>query len=175
MKEEKDVIKKETPVPFDGFIDVVAPEIDGSYKTYREKLYLSDSEAKDFMGDNDLNKYWRTGRVFHLYKGEFGSLLPDTALEKETCDKVFAKFPGILIFRHPFQSLYTLLIPKEYSSLEKDKTGEYANRLIHCDARSIVFGAGDGGAFTAKSFTNKAKKILTNIVKTNADDFLNDI
>jgi hypothetical protein len=157
---------------FDGFIEIVEPTIEGTYAKRMEKFYLSDEEAEKFMGDVDLNIYWRGGKVPVIYKGEYGNILKDDAPEKINCDKIFAKFPGILLFRHPFQALYTLLIPKKYSDLEKDANGEYANRIIFCDARSIVFGAAEGGMYTEKNFKNKAKKILEHLVKTNSDTYI---
>ena len=172
MKEE--TITKPSVKEFDGYIDIVSPNIDGTYNTVREKFYLSDSEVAEFMGDHDPMLYWRLGRVPVMYKKEFGNLLGDDTLEKQTCDKVFKKFPGILLFRHPYQSLYTLLIPKEFSSLEKNGRLDYENRVIFCDSRSIVFGASEGGSFTEKNFTRKAKLILQNLVRTNADDYLED-
>lgn len=160
---------------FDGVIEILEPQLDGSYTKRKEKFYLSDDEVKEFMGDADPSTYWRLGRVPVAYKKEFGNLLKADAQEKIVCDKVFAKFPGILLFRHPFQALYTLLVPKKYSSIEKDNEGEYVNRLLFCDARSIVFGANDGGAYSDKNFTRKANLILKNLVRTNSDDYISEL
>lgn len=171
MKEETTKATSK-PTQFDGFIDITEPQVDGSYVTRREKYYLSDEEVKKFFGDNDLATYWREGKIPVIYKSEYGNLLQDDAPEKVNCDKIFAKFPGIILFRHPFQSLYTLLIPKKFSNLEKDTNGDYASRVMFCDARSIVFGAQDGGMYTEKNFAKKAKVILQHLIKTNSDSYL---
>ena len=54
---------KQTKPFFDGYIDILDPNIDGTYSTRREKFYLSDTETEEFMGGNDPFKYWRQGRA----------------------------------------------------------------------------------------------------------------
>jgi hypothetical protein len=178
----KDTILKDTETTkatskhaqFDGIIEITEPQPDGTYTKRTEKYYLSDEEVKKFFGDNDLDTYWRDGRIPVIYKAEYGNLLPEDAPERVNCDKIFAKFPGVLIFRHPFQALYTLLIPKKYSNLEKNDKGDYSSRVMFCDARSIVFGATEGGMYTDKNFRNKAKKILEHLTRTNSDTYIAD-
>lgn len=152
---------------YDGYEDLIEPQIDGTYKTTpRVKLYLSDEEVKKFMGDHDPNKYFREGKVPVYFPKATGTLLPQDRIEVAVKNDVFQKFPDVLLFKHDLTNIYTLLIPKVLTEHEFHN-GDFASRLIRYDTRSIVFNGGPGrpSSFEADYFKKQASKVITHLQK----------
>jgi len=145
-KDIKEVIAEEVPTvkEYDGYEDLVEPHIDGTYKTTRVKLYLSDSEVKKLLGDIDPSKYFRLGKIPNHIPKSLGTLLPDDRMETIVKNDVFSQFPDVLMFKHDLSNIYTLLIPKVISDFELNKDGDYTDRLVQFDTRSIAFNGGNG-------------------------------
>lgn len=164
---EPELTKVDTPAlkpEYDGFEDLVEPQIDGTYKTTRTKLYLSDSEVKKFMGDNDPAKYFRLGKVPKFMPKSIGSILPEDRMEVIAQKDIFSKFPEVLMFKHDLTNLYTLLIPKVITEHELSD-GEFASRLVQYDTRSIPFngGANRPSSFEVDFFKKESAKILKHL------------
>lgn len=162
MKETKEIVEE-----FDGREDLVEPLIDGTYKTTKGvKLWLSTSEVKKFMGEHDPNKYFRDGKVPVYMPKSIGSILPEDRVESIIKTDVFSKFPEVLMFKHDLTNIYTLLIPKVITEHEVTN-GDFTDRLIRYDTRSIVFTGGQGrpSSFEADYFKKQASKIITQLSK----------
>lgn len=165
MKEKEPKIISEEPVKekveYDGYEDLIEPTETGAYKTTRTKLYLSTSEVKKFMGENDPAKYFRDGKVPVFAPKSFGTLLPDDRTETQVKNDVFSKYPETLLFKHDLTNIYTLLIPKILTEHEFSN-GDFTDRLVRYDTRSIVFTGGQGrpSSFEADYFKNQSAKII---------------
>jgi len=172
MKEDKTKETVPEVVPeFDGREDLVEPQIDGSYKTTKGvKLWLSTSEVKKFMGDNDPSKYFREGKVPVYVPKAFGTILPEDRTEVQVMKEVFRQFPDILMFKHDLTNIYTMLIPKVLTEHEF-QDGEFTSRLIRYDTRSIPFNGGPGrpSGFESDFFKKEASKILVHLKKASED------
>lgn len=166
MKENKEIKTiDETPVvEYDGWEDVVEPTEAGPYKTERRKVFLSTAEVKKFMGDHDPNIYFRDGKVPVYIPKALGTLLPDDRTETIVKNEVFTKYPEVLLFKHDLTNIYTLLIPKRLTEHEF-ANGDFVNRLIRYDTRSVVFtgGAGRPSSFETDYFKKQAAKILKHL------------
>lgn len=137
-------IKVEVPVvEYDGYEDITEPTIEGKYVTNRKKIYLSDKEVKSFMGEHDPQKYFRLGKVPTSMPKSIGTLLAEDREETLVLRDVFSKFPDIIMFKHNLTNIYTLLIPKIIADFEV-VDGEFTNRLVQYDTRSIPFNGGSG-------------------------------
>ena len=166
MKETKSATQPEEIIKeYDGFEDVVEPQIDGTYKTTRTKVYLSDSEVKKFMGDNDPAKYFRLGKVPKFMPKSIGSILPEDRMEMVAKADIYSKFPEVLMFKHDLTNIYTLLIPKMLAEHEITD-GEFSSRLVQYDTRSIPFngGANRPSSFEVDFFKKESAKILKHLV-----------
>lgn len=165
MKETKEEIvtsAKIAPVEYDGYEDLVEPLETGGYKTTpRVKLYLSTSEVKKFMGDHDPAKYFREGKVPAYAPKSFGTILPEDRTEVQVKNDVFSKYPDTLLFKHDLANIYTLLIPKILTEHEITN-GDFTDRLVRYDTRSVVFTGGPGrpSGFEADYFKKQAALIL---------------
>lgn len=165
MKENKtEEITKS--VEYDGWEDLVEPTETGAYKTTRTKLYLSTSEVKKFMGDNDPAKYFREGKVPAYFPKAVGTLLSEDRTETIVKNDVFSKYPETLLFKHDLTNIYTLLIPKHLTEHEFTN-GDFVDRLVRYDTRSIVFTGGPGrpSSFEADYFKKQSAKIITHLDK----------
>ena len=145
MKETKAVATPEVGevVEFDGYVDIVEPSIEGKYVTIPKKIYLSTKEVKAFMGDHDPANYFRLGKVPVIMPKSIGTLLPEDREEVITMREVFSKYPDILMFKHNLTNIYTLLIPKILADFEV-VDGEFVERIVQYDTRSIAFNGGVG-------------------------------
>jgi hypothetical protein len=147
MKETKAVATPEVPVSpvieYDGYEDITEPTIEGKYVTNRQKVYLSTKEVKAFMGDHDPAKYFRLGKVPTIMPKSIGTILGEDREETIVMRDVFSKFPEVLMFKHNLTNIYTLLIPKVIADFEV-VDGEFTNRLVQYDTRSIPFNGGSG-------------------------------
>lgn len=141
MKEVKEEV--EVTPEYDGFEDIVEPLIDGNYATKSKKVYLSDKEVKSFMGDHDPSKYFRLGKVPTIMPKSIGTLLNEDREEVIVMRDIFSQFPEVLMFKHNLSNIYTLLIPKVVADFEV-VDGEFTNRLVQYDTRSIPFNGGAG-------------------------------
>ena len=148
MKETKSVATPEVPeaikaVEYDGYEDIVEPTIEGKYVTTNKKVYLSDKEVKAFMGEHDPAKYFRLGKVPTSMPKSIGTLLDENREETLVMRDVFSQFPDVIMFKHNLTNIYTLLIPKVVADFEV-VDGEFVNRLVQYDTRSIPFNGGQG-------------------------------
>ena len=162
----KEIVNTPVTKPeYDGFEDLVEPQIDGTYKTTRTKLYLSDSEVKKFMGDNDPAKYFRLGKVPKFMPKSIGSMLPEDRIEMVAKNDIYSKFPDVLMFKHDLTNIYTLLIPKAVTEHELNKDGEFESRLVQYDTRSIPFNGGPNrpSSFEVDFFKKESAKILKHL------------
>jgi hypothetical protein len=157
---------KETPVEYDGWENVVEPTETGAYVTIKRKVFLSDSEVKKFMGDKDPNRYFRDGKVPMYMPKSFGTLLPEDRTETIVKNEVFTKYPETLLFKHDLTNIYTLLIPKELTEHEFSN-GDFTDRLVRYDTRSIVFTGGPGrpSSFEVDYFKKQSAKVLQSLNK----------
>lgn len=166
MKETKAATQPEEiiePVKeYDGYEDLVEPTETGAYKTTpRVKLYLSTSEVKKFMGEHDPAKYFRDGKVPVYAPKSFGTLLPEDRTETQVKNDVFSKYPETLLFKHDLTNIYTLLIPKVLTEHEFSN-GDFTDRLVRYDTRSIVFTGGQGrpSSFETDYFKKQSARII---------------
>jgi hypothetical protein len=152
---------KNAPVEYDGYEDLVEPMETGVYKTSRVKLYLSHSEVKKFMGENDPNKYFREGKVPVYFPKAVGTLLSEDRVETQVKNDAFSKYPDTLMFKHDLTNIYTLLIPKELTEHEF-ANGDFVDRLVRYDTRSVVFTGGQGrpSSFEVDYFKKHAALIV---------------
>lgn len=150
------------PSKYDGYEDLVEPQVDGTYTKTRTKLYLSDDEVKKFFGDNDPNKYFREGKIPVYFPKAVGSLLSDDRVEVAVKNDVFSKFPDVIMFKHELANIYTLLIPKVVTEHEF-ANGEFVSKLVRYDTRSVVCTGGQGRPSSFE--TDYFKKIGSLIVK----------
>lgn len=164
IKEIKNIDTTVEP-EFDGFMDMMDFDFDGKTTSKRVKFYLSTPEQKKFMGDNDPSLYFRLGKVPVAIAKDLGKIIDEDRLEYQVFSKLFVNHPKCLLFKHDMQNIYTILVPKTHSELEKDANGEYSVKLSFCDARSIVFsGKGDiPGSFTEDYFTKRAGMVLARL------------
>lgn len=162
MKETKEII--ETPVEYDGWELVIEPTIDGKYTEERKKIYLSTAEVKKFMGEHDPAKYFRDGKVPYYFPKATGTLLPEDRVEVQVKNDVFSKFPETLLFKHDLTNIYTILVPKVLTEHEFSN-GDFTDRLVRYDTRSIVFTGGPGrpSAFEADYFKKQSSKIVNQL------------
>jgi len=160
----KEEIINESVIEYDGFEDLVEPTEAGPYKTTRVKLYLSTPEVKKFLGDNDPVKYFREGKVPVYFPKAVGTLLPEDRVESVVKNEVFLKYPEVLLFKHDLTNIYTLLIPKVLTEHEFSN-GDFTDRLIRYDTRSVVFTGGQGrpSSFEVDYFKKQASKILKHL------------
>jgi hypothetical protein len=143
IKKEIELEPADNKPEYDGYEDIIEPTIEGKYVTVRRKVYLSDKEVKAFLGEHDPAKYFRLGRVPISMPKSIGTLLPEDREEVIIKNEVFAKFPEVLMFKHNLTNIYTLLIPKVIADFEVTD-GEFTNRLVQSDTRSIPFNGGAG-------------------------------
>lgn len=153
------------PVEYDGREDLVEPTETGAYKTTPGvKLYLSTSEVKKFMGEHDPMKYFRDGKVPVYMPKAIGSILPEDRIETIVKNEVFSKFPETLLFKHDLTNIYTLLVPKALTEHEFSN-GDFTDRLVRYDTRSIVFTGGPGrpSSFDTDYFKKQASKVIKHL------------
>lgn len=164
VEEVKKVEEVITP-EYDGYEDIIEPTIDGKYTSTRKKLYLSTSEVKKFMGDNDPAKYFRLGKVPYFMPKSIGTLLPEDRMEVIAKNDIFSRFPEVLMFKHDLTNIYTMLIPKVITEHELTD-GEFSSRLVQYDTRSIPFNGGNGrpSSFEVDFFKKESAKILKHLV-----------
>lgn len=139
QKKSKEIISKYTILDKEGrqmFVD--------SKKVFDE-LCLPEDEAKQFLGVTDLNEYFREGKVHVRWIKTLGDRLPEDRLEVTTLRQLAPSMSDILVFKNPIENLYTYLIPKRLSSLEKNENGDYASDIFDCDTVVINF---NGGVYT---------------------------
>lgn len=159
------IIKENSEVKeYDGWEDVVEPTEAGPYRTERRKVFLSTSEVKKFMGDHDPAIYFRDGKVPVYMPKAIGTILPEDRMETTVKNEVFAKFPETLMFKHDLTNIYTLLIPKVLTDHDFSN-GDFTDRLIRYDTRSIVCTGGPGrpSSFEVDYFKKLSAKILKHL------------
>ena len=146
---------------YDGFEDLVEPTEAGPYKTTRVKLYLSTPEVRKFMGEHDPAKYFRDGKVPVYFPKAIGTLLSEDRTETQVKNDVFSKYPETLLFKHDLTNIYTLLIPKVLTEHEFSN-GDFTDRLVRYDTRSVVFTGGPGrpSSFETDYFKQQSAKII---------------
>lgn len=150
---------------YSGIETVTEPTIDGKWITFNKKMWLSGPEVKKFMGDHDPSKYFREGKVPIYLPQSLGRLVDEDAFESKVKRDVFSKYPGVLMFKHERVNIYTLLIPKELTEHEF-MNGEFVERLVRYDARSIVCtGGARPSEFTEAYFKEIGNKIIKHLDK----------
>lgn len=158
----------ETPF-FDGMMEMRDFDFEGKVKTEKVKFFLNSDEVKDFFKSNDPMKYFREGKIPVTWKKELGTLLDEDRPEVKMMRQVFQHHPDVLLFKHNFQNIYTLLIPKSHSEHEI-RDGEFTERFIFCDTRSIVFSGFNGSpsAYEPGYFKKKCEVIVARLNAINA-------
>lgn len=172
MKEIKNEInKEETEVKsvkeYDGYEDVREPLIDGTYVTQKRKAFLSLAEQRKFFGSNNPELYFRDGKIPVAIPKALGTLIEDPErYEHQVFMDAFRNYDDLLLFKHDLVNIYTILVPKKYTELELNDTGEFRDRLVRYDTRSIAFtGKGNLPSSFEKDYFNK----IANNIKTHFD------
>lgn len=133
----------------------------GDRETKPMKINMNTSEMKKFIGDNDAAIYFREGKIPTYYK-QLGQLLDDEREEVKVLKESLPQYPGLLLFKHLQQSLYTILVPKIYGEFELDAQGEIRDHNVKCDTRAVAFG---GNGMPAAYETGAFKKSLAKFEK----------
>jgi hypothetical protein len=131
-------------------------------------LYFLKISFSEFFGGNNPDLYFRDGKIPVAIPKALGTLIDDPSrYEVQIFNESFKNYPDVLLFKHDLVNIYTILVPKPFSELELDPvTGDYRDRLVRYDTRSIAFtGKGNLPASFEKDYFNK---IATNI-KTHFD------
>ena len=104
----KETSTENVSVPeYTGYEDVL--EHNGIQPIYRNrKVNLSDSEVKDFLKGADPATYFKGGRVPNYCKKAFGELLREDDEENLVFKRVFANYPGLLMFYNRKHGIYTI-------------------------------------------------------------------
>lgn len=169
MKETTNNTTKETKDEkfFDGVWEVSEPIGPNQYQTVKKKIWLDTNEQKKWLGDIDPNLYFRDGVVPMYAPKSFGELLAEDRVEVQALRKNLPLYPEILMFKHQLQNIYTLLIPKSVSEHELGRTGDFENRLVRYDTRSIAFTGGFGrpSSFEHDYFAQQTAKIKSHLDK----------
>lgn len=167
----------EVPAPVD--VPVEAPSYDG-VETWEErdvmgqvtkitrKVNMSTEEVKKFFGDHNPAKYFRNGKIPVSYKS-LGNLLPEDAEETMVLRQNMPAFKDVLLFKHKYEQLYQLLIPKQICEFELDGNDEISNEAIHCDTRSIVFGASNSPRSFEKNYFRQRVQVINQRLKQVAE------
>lgn len=163
IKDTKAKIKE-----YDGFEKIIE-NIDGrETRTVNKKVYMSDTEAKDFLqliGDEKVADYFLAGKAPLLIKLAFGAVLDTNAEEMLIAAEVLRGLSGYKMFYTKVGNKYMLLLPKAYSCLEKTVEGEYANQYTPFDARLINFPGGEGhaGSYDVEYLKKRLSFVYNNI------------
>lgn len=161
--------KPETPKSdyFDGVWEITEPIGPNQYQTVQRKIWLNSDEQKKWFGEHDPKVYFRDGVIPNYAPKSFGDLLPEDRMEVQELRKHLALYPDVLMFKHQLQNIYTLLIPKSVSEHELDQQGDFENRLVRYDTRSIAFTGGFGrpSSFEADFFYAQLSKIKKHLDK----------
>lgn len=132
---------------YDGVETWEERDVMGQVTKFTRKINMSDDEVAKFLGGHDPHKYFRNGKVPISYKS-MGVLLPEDREEVMILRQTMPSFPDVLLFKHNYEQLYQLLIPKNVCEFELDGNNDIVDESIRCDTRSIVF----GGTGTPRSF-----------------------
>lgn len=143
------------------------PEYDGvemfkaDYETKPMKLNMNSFEVKAWFGENDPAKYFREGKIPTYYKS-IGDLLADDREEVAAMKQALPQYPGLLLFKHRLQTLYTIVVPKLYGEFEVDLNGEIVDANIKVHTVAFAFGkAFEKGEFV-KKLTQAGKHFESN-------------
>ena len=152
---------------FDGVWEVTEPSGPNEYKKVSKKIWLDTNEQKKWLGDIDPNLYFRDGVIPMYAPKAFGELLSEDRVEVEALRKSLPLYPDVLMFKHQMQNLYTLLIPKRVSEHELNQTGDFENRVVRYDTRSIAFTGGFGrpSSFEHDYFAQQVEKVKRHLDK----------
>jgi hypothetical protein len=168
---EKETITEvnETPAFYDGMMEMRDFDMEGKITTTKKKFFLNSDEVKDFFKSHDPADYFREGHIPVFMKKELGTLLAEDRAEVMMLRKVFEHHPKVLLFKHDYQNIYTILIPKSHSEHEM-RDGEFAERFIFCDTRSVVFSGFSGApsAYEPGYFKKKCEQIVARLNAMNA-------
>lgn len=169
MKETKET--KETKQYFDGVWEITEPIGPNQYQTVKKKIWLNTDEQQKWLGDVDPAIYFRDGVVPLYAPKAFGQLLPEDRMEVQELRKLLPNYQDVLMFKHDLQNIYTLLIPKRVSEHELNQQGDFENRLVRYDTRSIPFTGGMGRptAFEADYFAQQVAKIKRHLDKAKTE------
>lgn len=160
------VAQESTSVPeYTGYEDVVSHN--GIQPITRSiKVNMSDSEVKAFLGEHDPNLYFKGGKVPVFVKKAFGELMKPDDEEQLVFNKLFANYPGLLMFYNRKHGIYTILVPKIMSLFELNAEGDYFESTVFYDSRTVVF----SGAGTPKSFEEGHFSKWANLIKNRIED-----
>lgn len=152
----------EAPAEYDG-IEMYM----GDRETKPIKMNMNSTEMKKFLGDFDAMVYFREGKIPTYYK-QLGQLLDEEREEVKVLKEALPQYPGLLLFKHLQQSLYTILVPKAYGEFELDAQGEIRDQNVKCDTRAVAFG---GNGMPAAYETGAFKKSLAKFEKHFASNY----
>lgn len=152
---------------FDGVWEITQPSGPNQYETVKKKVWLNTDEQKKWIGDIDPNLYFRDGVIPNYAPKSFGNLLPEDRLEVMELRKNLPMYQDVLMFKHDLQNIYTLLIPKSVSEHELNREGDFENRLVRYDTRSIAFTGGMGrpSSFEQDYFAQQISKVKRHLDK----------
>lgn len=162
-KNQKEITQPENTKSdyFDGVWEITEPIGPNQYQTVKRKIWLNTDEQKKWFGEHDTNVYFRDGVIPTYAPKSFGELLSEDRIEVEALRKNLPMYTDILMFKHQLQNIYTLLIPKYVSEHELNNEGDFENRLVRYDTRSIAFTGGFGrpSSFEHDYFSQQTAKI----------------
>lgn len=170
---------KDTPVStpaevpsYDGIETWEERDVMGQVTKITRKINMSTEEVKKFFGDHNPAKYFRNGKIPVSYKS-LGNLLPEDADETIVLRQNMPAFKDVLLFKHKYEQLYQLLIPKQICEFELDGDNEIMNDAIHCDTRSIVFGASNSPRSFEKNYFRQRVQVINQRLKQVAERLTN--
>lgn len=153
---------------YDGVETWKEREVDGKEVVFTRKINLSESEARALLGGRDPKIYFRNGKVPIFYKS-LGDLLPEDREETKLLRQTMPSFPDVLLFKHKYEQLYQLLIPKQICEFELDNNEEIVDSAIHCDTRSIVFGSQSSPKSFEKNYFRQRVKMIDTRLRSAAE------
>lgn len=131
-------------------------------RTITRKINMDSNEVKKFLGDNDVNLYFRGGKIPMWFK-EYGQLLAEDEEETIVLRGIMSNMPELLLFKHKTQPLYNVLVPKPLCEYELDGDGDIIDPVHHADMRAIAF----GGTNAPKSYEKTYFKLRATVIHRN--------
>lgn len=130
--------------------------------TKTQKVNMSSTEVKKFLGDLDPNLYFRGGKVPVWFK-EYGTIVDPEDEESIVLKGIMTNMPELVLFKHKTQPLYNVLVPKPLSEYELNSEGDIVDVVHHADMRAIAF----GGTNAPKSYEKTYFKMRAEVIHKN--------